>query len=76
MNTLNNSDLIILIILLFWTLIWKSYALWLAAKAGKKRWFIFLMLPINTLSIIDIIYIFYIAKKTPQDIIKTLKTKI
>ncbi|MES2930508.1 MAG: DUF5652 family protein [Patescibacteria group bacterium] len=60
---------------LLWVLPWKAYALWTAARMSHKRWFIALVL-LNTLAILDIIYIFYIAKKTPQDIKKSLKTKI
>lgn len=45
-----------------WVLPWKGWALWLAAKRGEKWWFIAILV-LNTLAILDIIYIFAIAKK-------------
>ena len=54
-----------LIILLVWVLPWKGYALWTAAKRGEKWWFVALLL-INTLAILDIFYIFVIAKKKDE----------
>jgi hypothetical protein len=65
----------ILLISIIWVLPWKGYALWTAAKRKDKRWFIVLII-VNTFAILDIFYIFYIAKKTPQDILKVFKSKI
>lgn len=45
-----------------WTLPWKGVALWKSAKNGSKGWFIVFLL-IDTLGILEIIYIFYINKK-------------
>lgn len=47
-------------LLLIWTLPWKGYALWLAARNGHKIWFIALLL-VNTVAILEIIYIFAIG---------------
>ena len=58
-----------------WVLPWKGYALWTASKKGHKRWFIALII-LNTFAILDIFYIFYIAKKTPKDLMNVIKTKI
>lgn len=72
------SDLILTIIfvlLIIWSLFWKGYSVWVASRLGHKRWFIFLLI-LNTLGIFQIFYIFYIAKKTPEDIKRLLKTKI
>ena len=49
-----------------WSLPWKGYALWLSAKNNHKWWFIVLLL-INTIAILDIIYIFLIGKKAQQE---------
>ena len=54
---------IILIILAIWTIPWKGYALWLAVKRDQNRWFI-VMLILNTVGILEIFYIFKIAKKS------------
>ncbi|MFA5838695.1 MAG: DUF5652 family protein [Candidatus Paceibacterota bacterium] len=50
--------------LILWVIPWKGYALWLAAKKDHKRWFIVLLV-LNTLAILDIIYIFFIGRKNP-----------
>lgn len=65
---------LILVLLMLWVLPWKGYALWTAAKRGQKLWFV-AMLVLNTLAILDIIYIFAVAKKTTKDILADLKTK-
>ncbi|QSH39137.1 hypothetical protein JXR01_02405 [Candidatus Kaiserbacteria bacterium] len=61
---------LILILSLLWTLPWTAWALWLAARRGEKVWFVALLV-LNTLAILEIIYIFAIAKrndkKEPED---------
>jgi len=52
----------IFIPVIIWTVIWKGIALWQAAQNGSKPWFIALFL-INTLGILEIIYIFGFSKK-------------
>lgn len=52
---------LILLPILFWVLPWKGVALWKAAKSGHKKWFITLFL-LNTLAILEIVYIFYFSK--------------
>jgi len=60
----------ILILILAWTLPWKGIALWKAAKNHHKGWFIALLV-VNTLAILEIIYIFYFAKKKIESIEKS-----
>jgi len=52
----------VLIPLLVWTIFWKGLALWTAVKKDHKKWFIALII-LNTFGILEIIYIFWIAKK-------------
>ncbi len=75
MEVLGQKNMWMLVIATLWVLPWKGYALWTASKMGHKRWFIALII-LNTFAIIDIFYIFYIAKKTPKDLRNSLKTKI
>lgn len=56
-----------------WTLPWKGYALWTAAKKEHKIWFVALLI-LNTLAILDIIYLFVIVKKTGKQVLQDLKT--
>lgn len=53
-----------------WSIAWKGWALWLAARRGEKVWFIALLF-INTIGILDIVYIFIIAKQ--KDVIEDEK---
>jgi len=57
---LENQWLILLIAL--WTLPWKGVALWRAARNSHKYWFIALLV-LNTVAILEIIYIFFFSKK-------------
>lgn len=43
-----------------WSLVWKGLALWRAAQRKEKWWFIAFLL-INTLGILEIVYIFAIT---------------
>lgn len=49
-------------IILIAIIVLKGYALWTAAKRNEKWWFI-IMLVINTLGILELIYLFFVAKK-------------
>lgn len=49
-------------ILLVWSIAWKGVALWNSSKNDQKNWFI-AVLVINTLGILEIIYLFGFAKK-------------
>lgn len=57
------SFLLMILILFIWSLIWKGIALWKAAKNGSKFWFIFFLI-INTLGILEILYIYVFSKKS------------
>ena len=44
-----------------WTIPWKGVALWIAARKRHKIWFIVLLI-VNTLAILEILYIFVFSK--------------
>jgi hypothetical protein len=48
--------------LLLWSLAWKGVALWKAARLGHKAWFVVLLV-VNTVGILEIIYIFAVANR-------------
>ncbi len=56
----DNQWLILLIGL--WTLPWKGVALWKSAQQNQKWWFIALLV-LNTLALLEILYIFVFSKK-------------
>jgi len=63
LHQLNNPWFVFaLTVLAVWTIIWKGIALWKAACNGSKPWFIVLLI-VNTLGILEIIYIFFFSKK-------------
>ena len=66
---------IIFIALYVWTIVWKGLALWRAAQLKQKIWFVIFMLPINTLGVLEIIYLFLIAKSPQQAQAPAEKTK-
>ena len=57
----------IIFLIIAWTLPWKAVALWKATKNNHKRWFIALLL-VNTLAILEILYIFIFSKKKKEEI--------
>jgi preprotein translocase subunit SecY len=59
----DENILIIIILSILWTLPWKAVALWKAAQQNRKIWFV-LMLAVNTLAILEILYIFVFSRKS------------
>lgn len=56
------ANLWILALLVVWTLPWKGVALWKSAHLKDKRWFIALLI-INTVGILEILYIFVFSRR-------------
>jgi len=54
-----------LFILVVWSIAWKGLALWKAARVGNKTWFVVLLV-INTLGILEILYLYVFSKKTEE----------
>jgi hypothetical protein len=60
---LNNPWFALLLsVMIVWTLIWKGFALWKAAKNSSLAWFMALLV-FNTVGILEIVYIFFFSKK-------------
>jgi predicted permease len=55
------------IILATWTLAWKGLALWRAAKNDNRNWFVALLV-VNTLGVLEILYLFVFGKKNLKNI--------
>ena len=51
-----------IVALVLWVLPWKAVALWKAARNNDKAWFAVLLF-VNTLAILEILYIFVFSKK-------------
>ena len=52
-----------------WTLTWKGLALWRAAELRQKYWFTAILL-INTLGVLEIIYLFIVTKNYKVEVIE------
>ncbi|MHB1330600.1 MAG: DUF5652 family protein [Minisyncoccota bacterium] len=64
-----NTHPYIFLTLVLWSLAWKGVALWKSAGLKQKPWFIALLL-INTFGLLEIFYIFIIARKHEAKIIE------
>jgi len=53
--------IILIAIITVWSLIWKGLALWKAAKRNQPNWFIILLV-INTVGILEILYIYIFSE--------------
>lgn len=51
----------VLLVIVLWSIFWKGLALWHSAQRGQYWWFVILLF-VNTLGILEIIYLFAIAK--------------
>ncbi len=58
-----NSNPFILAPLIIWTLVWKGMALWKAGRNNQLYWFIALLI-VNTLGLLEIVYIVWFQKKS------------
>lgn len=59
----------IMAVILAWIFFWKGWALWIAARKGSKPWFIALLI-INTMGILEILYIFVFSRLKEKKSVK------
>lgn len=57
----------IIFIIIIWTIPWKAIALWKSARQDQKWWFLAFLF-INTVGLLEILYIFIFSKN--KDLIK------
>lgn len=62
-------DPVLIALIMIWSLIWKGLALWKAAGLRQKYWFVAILL-INTLGILEIIYLFFVARKYTVEVVE------
>ena len=55
-----NDHPLVLLLLVAWTMVWKGQALYRAARRSDRWWFIGLLL-VNTLGIMEILYLYYFS---------------
>ncbi|HPX52401.1 MAG TPA: DUF5652 family protein [Candidatus Paceibacterota bacterium] len=54
--------LILFLVAMFWSIVWKGIALWKSARNGHKGWYVAILI-LNTLGILEIIYLIFFNKK-------------
>ena len=64
-----NAHPILVGLIMVWALVWKGLALWKSAQRGQNYWFIVLLI-VNTIGILDIIYIYFVAKDSKVEVIE------
>jgi len=60
--TFTRQDVMLLSLVVIWELVWKGIALWKAGRHKQLSWFV-VMLVVNTLGILEIIYIVFFQAK-------------
>lgn len=55
------------VLALVWNIFWKGLALWHSGRRGEEWWFIALLF-LNTLGILEIIYLFTVAKRNTSNL--------
>lgn len=61
-TALPNFPPIAFYLIFLWSIIWKGIALWKAAKQDQRNWFIAILI-LNTIGILEVVYLFYFSKK-------------
>jgi methionyl-tRNA synthetase len=78
MTLIQNLDSIInsnwFYLILIWTMVWKGIALWRCGRNNQLYWFIVILI-INTLGILEIIYLYFFQKKIRVPSKAEVKTK-
>lgn len=66
---MTNADLqkywLPILIVLVWSLCWKGWALWRAARKEDKAWFIVFLI-LNTVGVLEMFYLFIFSKRQPR----------
>lgn len=56
---------VLFLVVILWSFIWKGMALWKAAREGSKIWFVVLLV-VNTIGILEILYLYVFSRKSSQ----------
>jgi len=62
---------------LAWSTAWKGWALWRAARNSQRNWFIVILI-LNTLGLVEIVYLLFLQKegKLWPKIVKKTRVKV
>ncbi|CAN5713689.1 hypothetical protein BH11PAT2_BH11PAT2_08980 [soil metagenome] len=62
---------ILLLAVAAWSLAWKGFALWFAARNHQKKWFIVLLV-LNTVGILEIVYLLWFRRDRQEGVTTSL----
>ena len=62
MDNSNTYRLLIVLLLLIWSTVWKGIALWKSGRRGQKVWFVVILI-MNTVGILEIVYLLIYRNK-------------
>lgn len=54
-----------LLLVMFWSLLWKGLALWHSAQRRQPLWFLAILV-VNLFGVLEMVYLFAVAKKSPS----------
>ncbi len=60
---MNPGEIAFFLVIAIWSFFWKGVALWRAANHKQRNWFIVLLLPVNTVGILELLFLFKFSKK-------------
>jgi methionyl-tRNA synthetase len=62
LGSLNQLPVWVFFILYLWSILWKGLALWRSANLKQRNWFVAILV-LNTVGILEIVYLFFFATK-------------
>jgi methionyl-tRNA synthetase len=62
LGNLNQLPIWVFFILYIWSILWKGLTLWRSANLKQRNWFVAILI-LNTVGILEIVYLFFFAKK-------------
>lgn len=64
-----------ILVIALWTIVLKGYSLWYAARGEQKWWFVALLV-VNTLGILEIVYLIWFRPKNVGNIVSETPVKV
>lgn len=68
MDNSNTYQLLIVLLLVIWSTVWKGIAMWRSGRRDQKIWFVAILI-LNTVGILEIIYL--LLNRNKKDLVKS-----
>jgi len=63
---------LVFFLIMAWVIFWKGLALWKASRLSHKWWFVIILIA-NTLGVLEIIYIYFVARKYTVEVEESIE---